>query len=111
MATIPAHVPKMFMSSPGLADWLAEQRVSLALTTYQAGRLFFVGRKPDGGLRAHEGIVVLLSSSPVAPALRFRWLPGGGLLQITAKSLAFSTGWAASVANWTAAPAPVPSAS
>jgi uncharacterized protein (TIGR03032 family) len=48
---------RMIMTSPGLAAWLAEQDVALALTTYQAGRLFFIGRKPDGGLRAHERMI------------------------------------------------------
>jgi uncharacterized protein (TIGR03032 family) len=47
----------MTMGSPGLAAWLAEQDVALALTTYQAGRLFFIGRKADGGLRAHERMI------------------------------------------------------
>jgi uncharacterized protein (TIGR03032 family) len=45
------------MTSPGLPAWLAERNVSLALTTYQAGRLLFIGRKPDGGLRAHERLI------------------------------------------------------
>ncbi len=36
------------------ADWLAEQRVSLAFTTYQAGKLFFLGRHPDGRLAVFE---------------------------------------------------------
>jgi uncharacterized protein (TIGR03032 family) len=45
------------ISSQGLSDWLAVQRVSLALTTYQAGRLFFIGRRPDGGIRAHERLI------------------------------------------------------
>ena len=31
-------------------DWLAEVRVSLAFTTYQTGKIFFVGRKPDMNL-------------------------------------------------------------
>ena len=48
---------RMIMSSQGLARWLEAQQVSLALTTYQAGRLFFIGRKPDGGLRAHERLI------------------------------------------------------
>ena len=42
--------------SRDFADWLAEQRVSLAFTTYQAGKLFFLGRHPDSQLeigRAH----------------------------------------------------------
>ena len=43
--------------SAGFADWLDAHRAALALTTYQAGRLFFVGRKPDGGIRAHERLI------------------------------------------------------
>jgi uncharacterized protein (TIGR03032 family) len=35
-------------------DWLAEQSVSLAFTTYQAGKLFLLGRKPDGRLAVFE---------------------------------------------------------
>lgn len=56
----PKHAPpagRMILTSPGLSAWLAQQQVSLALTTYQAGRLFLVGRKPDGGLRAHERLI------------------------------------------------------
>lgn len=35
-------------------EWLAQQQVSLALTTYQAGKLFFVGLGPDGRLSLFE---------------------------------------------------------
>ena len=35
-------------------SWLAESRLSLAFTTYQIGKLFFVGLKPDGGLSLFE---------------------------------------------------------
>ncbi len=31
-------------------SWLAEQKTSLAFTTYQAGKVFFLGLKPDGRL-------------------------------------------------------------
>jgi uncharacterized protein (TIGR03032 family) len=55
--TAPRSGERMILSSPGLPAWLAELDVSLALTTYQAGRLFFIGRKPDGGLRAHERLI------------------------------------------------------
>ena len=34
--------------------WLAEQRASLAFTTYQAGKLFLIGLKPDGRLSIFE---------------------------------------------------------
>ena len=43
-----AHGTRYFM------DWLAEQGVSLAFTTYQTGKLFFVGRKPDSSLSMFE---------------------------------------------------------
>jgi len=37
-----------------LPNWLAEQRVSLAFTTYQAGKLFFIGVQPDRSLSIFE---------------------------------------------------------
>jgi uncharacterized protein (TIGR03032 family) len=40
--------------SPRLWSWLAEQRVSLAFTTYQTGKLFLLGRHPDGRLAVIE---------------------------------------------------------
>src|SRR5262249_49103565 len=41
-------------ASPHFADWLAEQQVSLAFTTYQSGQLFLLGRRPDGVLAVFE---------------------------------------------------------
>jgi uncharacterized protein (TIGR03032 family) len=35
-------------------DWLAEHNLSLAFTTYQAGKLFLLGRQPDGRLSVFE---------------------------------------------------------
>ncbi|MBT6274975.1 MAG: DUF4915 domain-containing protein, partial [Chromatiales bacterium] len=35
-------------------QWLAEQRVSLAFTTYQAGKLFLIGLNPQGRLSIFE---------------------------------------------------------
>ena len=44
--------------SARFADWLASVDASLSLTTYQAGRLFFIGRRADGsGVRAHERMI------------------------------------------------------
>jgi uncharacterized protein (TIGR03032 family) len=40
--------------SPRLLAWLAEQRVSLAFTTYQTGKLFLLGRHPEGRLAVFE---------------------------------------------------------
>jgi hypothetical protein len=37
-------------ASRQFTSWLAEQRASLAFTTYQAGKLFLIGLNPDGGL-------------------------------------------------------------
>ncbi|MCP4211881.1 MAG: TIGR03032 family protein [Halieaceae bacterium] len=35
-------------------DWLAEEQISLAFTTYQTNRLFLLGRKPNGDLSTFE---------------------------------------------------------
>jgi uncharacterized protein (TIGR03032 family) len=35
-------------------SWLAGARASIAFTTYQAGKLFLIGTKPDGGLSVFE---------------------------------------------------------
>jgi uncharacterized protein (TIGR03032 family) len=48
--------PLLILSSR-FSDWLAAVDAALSLTTYQAGRLFFVGRKADGGVRAHERLI------------------------------------------------------
>src|SRR5262249_46545502 len=42
------HTSRQFTS------WLAEQRLSLAFTTYQAGKLFLVGLRADGRLSVFE---------------------------------------------------------
>ena len=53
--TSPAAAPPVsIMSSRQLASWLAEVDVSVALTTYQAGKLFLLGRQEDGRLGIHE---------------------------------------------------------
>lgn len=43
--------------SPGLANWLATHGGSLAFSTYQTGRLFFLGTHPDNSLYALERVV------------------------------------------------------
>jgi uncharacterized protein (TIGR03032 family) len=48
--------PFLLLSSC-FSDWLASVDACLSLTTYQAGRLFFIGRKGDGGVRAHERMI------------------------------------------------------
>jgi uncharacterized protein (TIGR03032 family) len=41
-------------TSRGFTSWLARSGGSLAFTTYQAGKLFFLGLKPDGKQNVHE---------------------------------------------------------
>ena len=41
-------------SSRQLLSWLAEQQLSIAMTTYQVGKLYFIGLKPDNGLSVFE---------------------------------------------------------
>lgn len=48
--------PLLLLSSR-FSDWLASVDACLSLTTYQPGRLFFIGRKADGGVRAHERLI------------------------------------------------------
>ena len=55
MASEPAAEPKLEINaSRQFPNWLAEQRVSLAFTTYQAGKLFLIGVQPDGRLSIFE---------------------------------------------------------
>lgn len=42
--------------SLGLADFLATNDISIGFTSYQTGRLYLVGRGPDGKLAVHEAI-------------------------------------------------------
>ena len=47
--------PKLEIAgSRNFAAWLREQRVSLAFTTYQTGKLFLIGLRPDGKLSIFE---------------------------------------------------------
>lgn len=50
-----SKAPKLEISGSRLfTAWLAGQKASLAVTTYQAGKLFLIGLKPDGGLSVFE---------------------------------------------------------
>ncbi|MEF8735241.1 MAG: TIGR03032 family protein [Candidatus Accumulibacter necessarius] len=54
-AQTPAAVPRLeITTSRQFPAWLAEQKLSLALTTYQIGKLFFLGLKPNGELSIFE---------------------------------------------------------
>jgi uncharacterized protein (TIGR03032 family) len=46
--------PFVLTTSRGFAGWLASAGGSLAFTTYQAGKVFFLGLKPDGTLSVFE---------------------------------------------------------
>jgi uncharacterized protein (TIGR03032 family) len=52
----PAAAPPQLelIGSRGFNGWLAEQKISLAFTTYQSGKLFLVGQQPNGRLSIFE---------------------------------------------------------
>jgi uncharacterized protein (TIGR03032 family) len=55
-------------------DWLAELRVSLAFSTYQTGKVFFVGRKLDMGLAVFERSFDHCMGLWASPDSRTLWL-------------------------------------
>jgi uncharacterized protein (TIGR03032 family) len=51
----PTQAPKLeITTSRQFVSWMAEQRVSFAFTTYQAGKLFLIGLKEEGRLSVFE---------------------------------------------------------
>jgi len=42
------------ISSRNFGDWLARENISLAFSTYQAGKVFLLGRKQDGQIYIYE---------------------------------------------------------
>lgn len=51
----PVPTPRLELdTSRQFISWLAECRMSLAFTTYQAGKVFLIGIKRDGKLSVHE---------------------------------------------------------
>ncbi|GKS70216.1 TIGR03032 family protein [Nitrosomonas sp. PY1] len=52
-ATIPTPILEINGSRQFLS-WLAEQRLSIAFTTYQIGKVYFIGLKPDSTLSVFE---------------------------------------------------------
>jgi uncharacterized protein (TIGR03032 family) len=57
MSDSPASSPKPtfeLLTSRQFPEWLHEQRLSLAFTTYQAGKLFFIGLQANGRLSVFE---------------------------------------------------------
>ena len=55
-------------------EWLAEQGISLAFTTYQTGKLFFVGRKPDSSISMFERTYNHCMGMWAAPDAKTIWL-------------------------------------
>lgn len=51
---IPATPALEISTSRQMRAWMAEQKVSIALTTYQIGKLFFLGLKSNGELSVFE---------------------------------------------------------
>lgn len=50
-----ANTPQLEVTcSRQFPEWMAEQRVSLAFTTYQTGKLFMIGLQPNGRLSIFE---------------------------------------------------------
>jgi hypothetical protein len=45
-------------TSRQMLSWLSEQKLSIALTTYQIGKLYFIGLKPDNGLSVFEETLI-----------------------------------------------------
>lgn len=56
------------------ADWMAEQNVSLAFTTYQAGKLFFIGRQATKQLSVFERTFSRCMGLWAAPDARTLWM-------------------------------------
>jgi uncharacterized protein (TIGR03032 family) len=67
--------PKLEISgSRNFASWLREQRVSLAFTTYQSGKLFLVGLKADGKLSIFERTFERCMGLAVSPDAQTLWM-------------------------------------
>jgi uncharacterized protein (TIGR03032 family) len=54
MTAVPIGANLEIDTSRQLLDWLADQQLSIALTTYQIGKLFTLGLKPNGELSVFE---------------------------------------------------------
>ena len=66
----PAQPQLEISGSRNFTSWLREERLSLAFSTYQTGKLFLIGVKPDGRLSVFErtrelGILRALGMRPL----------------------------------------------
>ena len=53
-AATPKPSPLEISASRQFPEWMAEQKVSLAFTTYEIGKLFLIGLRPEGRLSIFE---------------------------------------------------------
>ncbi len=67
--------PQLEMSgSRNFTSWLREQRASLAFTTYQTGKLFLLGVRPDGKLSVFERTFERCMGLAVSPDAQTLWM-------------------------------------
>jgi uncharacterized protein (TIGR03032 family) len=80
----PGRARRSLMSTPApqleiagsrnFTSWLREQRLSLAFTTYQTGKLFLIGTKPDGKLSVFERTFERCMGLAVSPDAKTLWM-------------------------------------
>jgi uncharacterized protein (TIGR03032 family) len=61
-------------ASRQFVSWLREHRLSLAFTTYQSGKLFLIGTKPDGKLSVFERTFERCMGLAVSPDAQTLWM-------------------------------------
>ncbi len=71
---IPSSNDLVITSSPYAASWMADQRVSLGFSTYQAGKLFLIGLQPDGRLSIFERTFSRCMGLAVSTDARQLWM-------------------------------------
>lgn len=78
-----ANIPLMSKQTPNdlvitssrhATSWMAEHRVSLGFSTYQAGKLFLIGLQPDGRLSIYERTFSRCMGLAVSPDARQLWM-------------------------------------
>ena len=80
----PGRARRSLMSTPApqleiagsrnFTSWLREQRLSLAFTTYQTGKLVLIGTKPDGKLSVFERTFERCMGLAVSPDAKTLWM-------------------------------------
>jgi hypothetical protein len=74
-AASPAPAVKLeITSSRQFTSWLKEQRFSLAFSTYQSGKLFLIGLRPDGRLSVFERTFERCMGLSVTEAAQNLWI-------------------------------------